>query len=81
MKIILRTWQVHPNGAVHLMLEHALGGGGRFYVHTTKRKCGNHTAVGVAWCDNAAILAEAQARVDAMFPGQGLVVALPGASK
>lgn len=71
--IILRNVQYQPNQpAVALFCEHPMA---PFFLNTTQSAM-TARANGGVWGD-AEALAEAQAGVDAKWPGQGFVVVLP----
>ena len=77
MTLTLRNIQYHPTskdtGALAMLIEHPIGS---FFVPTTEAALAKRCAPGSVW-GNAEALAEAQAGVDAKFPGQGFTVVIP----
>jgi hypothetical protein len=79
----MQTWtitniQYHPNrGTATLFLEHPIGA--KDWVNTTEAALQAHAPAGALWGDAEAV-AVAQAHLDAKFPGQGFVAALPAAA-
>lgn len=79
MNIILRNIQYHPgpvSGPVALLLEHSFGS---FFVNTTEAALDARLPDGATTWGNAEALAEAQAKVDVLYPMESHVVALPEA--
>lgn len=80
MQIIIRNVQYHPDsaGSVAIYCEHDFGA--RFFTTTQAalEARTNGGAGGGVWSD-AEVLTEAQALIDAEYPGQGHTAALPEA--